>query len=58
MKIIFSIKQLHKVTYAEKDKQSKFKPILRYLWKNRKTVIRLGFSFCWLVKKGIAWFES
>ena len=52
-----SVKQ-QKVIYAEKDKQSNWILILKYLWKNRKTVIRIVFWLCWLIKKVIAWFED
>ena len=52
-----SVKQ-QKVIYAEKDKQSNLILILKYLWKNRKTVIKIVFWLCWLIKKVIDWFEN
>ena len=51
-------KRLLKATYAEKDKQSKWVSILKYLWTNRKTVIKIAFWLSWAIKKVFALFED
>jgi hypothetical protein len=57
MKFLIS-KKLPKATYAEKDKQNKWKPILKYLWANRKAVIRIAFWLSWVIKKVFALLED
>jgi hypothetical protein len=51
-------KKLLNTTYAKEGKQSKWVLILKYLWVNRKTVIKIAFWLSWVIKKIFAWFED